>query len=408
MSGVGSSSTSPGVTGPIPLTDFEALSAFSPKEVHDGFSQKNFRRSLYEYAQRSPAYIARIRWNADGKPVHSLAALLRQENPPEKMIILFYEPKQDPQAWEFTTPMAFVAFDAQGGGRALTFRYDAHSTTPWDPHDTGTEEPCVVRLSFRESYIPRSIRQETEANQGRPPTPPPFELFSIAEMQRFVHATGVVPFRVALHLYTSRTRLRYELDLTHNMVLPDPRSGRFSIEDRVERSSRICHGLDRYVARGALPLLPRRVLELLFESRGLSTPDVSVILGVAPELAKASLESLVGRQLAALDTRSQTFLPLPQVFLTRAEAEREQRDEEERKKKGPQSAKLRESVTELLREVESKAVCPLCEGPLTPGSPELLCDDCLAAVEAEAETEDVPAGEGVDPAGDLDPDAPPE
>jgi hypothetical protein len=392
-------------SGGLPILDFEALVAYAPKTVHDGFSQKNFRRSVSEYAQRRPSSLARVRWTADGKPYRSLAAILREETAPEKVAIVVYEPRQDPQAWEFTTPMALVTTDAPGGGKVVTFRYNPHRVPPWDPHDPGTEEPCVVRFSFRESYVPRSIRQETEANEGRPPAPPAFELFSLEEMFRFVHATGVVPFRIGLHLYTRATRLRYELDLIHNVVLADPRAGRFSLEDRVERSARMCHGIDRFVARGSLPLLPRRVLELLFDSRGLSVPDVSVILGVSPELAKAALESLVGRQLAALDQRSQTFLPLPRVFLTRAEAERELRDEEERKRKGPATAALRDSVQELLRDVESKAGCPLCGREMTPGSSELLCEDCQAAVEAEAEA----GGDGArsqDPGGPSDPPPP--
>ncbi len=384
--------------GPLPLQDFEALSAFAPREAHDGYSQKNFRKTLFDYAQRLPPFIARVRWTADGRSVRSLAQLLSENTPPERVSLVFYEPKPDPQVWEFTTPTALVDLDSAGSGRVVSFRYNPHALSPWDPHDPGTEEPCVVRLSFRESYVPRSIHQETETNAGRPPPPPPFELFSIADMSRFVHSTGVVPFRVALHLYTSRTRLRYELDLLHNLLLADPRAGRFSTEDRVERSSRICHGLDRFVARGALPLLPRRVLELLFESKGLSVQDVSVVLSVSQELAKASLESLVGRQFAAFDQRTQIYTPLPQVFLTRAEAEREQRDEEERRKRGPRAEALRASVQELLAEVESKASCPLCGGPLTPGSPELLCDDCMAAVEEESASQEPEAvGDGTPP-----------
>ena len=381
-------------SSPLPLSDFETLASFAPREVHDGFSQKNFRKSLFDYAQRTPSHIARIRWTADGHPVRSFAHILAQKGPPERMQVIVYEPRPDPQVWEFTTPTAFVDFDSQGSGRVVTFRYDPRSVSPWDPHDPGTEESCVVRLSARESYIPRSIQQETETNEGRPPPPPPFELFSIVDFTRFVQSTGVVPFRIALHLYTSRTRLRYELDLLHNLLLADPRAGRFSLEDRVERSSRICHGLDRFVARGGLPLLPRRVLELLFESRGLSVQDVAVILSVSPELARASLESLVGRQFAALDARTQVFIPLPQVFLTRAEAEREQRDEEERRRRGPKAETLRASVQELLNEVEAKAGCPLCGGPMTPGSSELLCDDCMAAVEQDLPSEEGPSDPG--------------
>lgn len=384
MASAGAPSTPPKpAAATVPLSDFEPLAAFAPPEVHDGYSQKNFRKALFDYAQRQPPSIAKVRWIADGQQVRSLGQVLLQASPPERLTAMFHEPRADPQAWEFTTPAALVDFDSQGSGRVISFRYDPHKIPPWDPHDPGTEEPCVVRLSVRESYIPRSIKQETETNEGRPPPPPPFELFSIPDLCRFVRSTGVVPFRIALHLYTSRTRLRYEIDLLHNLLLADPRSGRFSTEDRVERSSRICHGLDRFVARGALPLLPRRVLELLFDSSGLSVQDVSVILQVSPDLARASLQSLVGRQFASFDNRTQIFVPLPQVFLTRAEAERERRDEEERKRHAPTSEALKAAVHELLVEVESKAGCPLCGGAMRAGSPELLCDDCMAAVEQE-------------------------
>lgn len=362
------------------MAEFEGLARFAPKDVHDSFSQRNLHRVLFQFSQRTPPHLARLRWDADGQPVASLAQLLARPTFPASTRVTVLDPVKEPGPWEFSMPTAGMVFDPGGAGKIVTVPFNPHSLAPWDVTDPGREESCVIRFACRESFVPRSIRQQNAARDGDPPRPPPFELFTPKELAHFVQTTGVVPLQVALLAYTSKTRYRYEVDLIKNMILRDPRAGQLTLEDFVPRSARLAHGLDRFVARGELPLLPRRVLETLFESKGLEVNDIAVSLDVAPELAQAALETLVARKFAEHDSRTGGYLPLPQVFLTRAEVERERADEEARRAK--QSVGLRESVEVLFNQIEAHPACPLCGREIEVGAKELLCSRCQEDVQA--------------------------
>ena len=341
------------------LEHFVLLSSNAPPEVHDIFSQKNLRQALMDASSRRLPALARVRLELDGVPQDDIAQILTHSPLTGKVGVIFHQPTMQKEAWEYTPPAAVIAFDVRGPGKIITFHYNPRAITPWDLDDRGTEEPCVVRINLREGFIPRSIRQEQMAIRGTPIPLPKFEIFSMADLAGFVHRTGVVPFRFTMLVYTSKTRYSYDIDLINNILVRDPRSGRLPVTSRVQRSARVFHGLDRFVARREIPPIPSKILEILFESNELHPAEVSSVLGISQELAIASLSTLVDRTLASYNKASNTYRPLPRAFLTAAEADMESQEESEaRKKAEAPSEEAPESEPEPPEEVASPSPPP--------------------------------------------------
>jgi hypothetical protein len=392
--------------------EFIALASHAPPSIHDSFSQKNLRQTLMAADQRRLPYLANVRWECDGRQMPSLVSFICRDPPPAKVGIIFQQPVMERSAWEFTTPAAAITLDSRGAGRIVTFHFDPHSLTPWDLSDPGTVEPGVVRMALKEAFVPRSIKQEQDARKGNPPTQPPFDLFSPMELSRFIRTYGVVPFTLGVMIYTAKARYVYDIDLLHDTLLQDPRSGHFPLEDRTPRSSRLAHGLDRFVARHEIPPNLCKILEVLFESKGLDPSDVAEMLRIPENTAQSSLETLAGRQLAVWDKKTRLYLPLPHAFLTENEARQERREEEKRlaeaaaqaaAPKPPEEAPeplpqvqpppprpaskskdvtsdLKKSIDNLLEMVETHPTCPMCGREMDPSSKELVCSDCLKEV----------------------------
>jgi hypothetical protein len=338
------------------LDHFILISSNAPPEIHDVFSQKNLKQALMDaYSRRLPA-IARVRLEHNGAPQENLAQILATSPLTGKLGVVFHQPTMQKEAWEYTTPAAAIAFDARGPGKIITFHYDPRAITPWDLNDRGAEEPCVVRVNVREGFIPRSIKQEQMALRGTPLPVPKFEIFSMAELAAFIRRTGIVPFRVSLLVYTTKTRYLYDVDLVNNILVRDPRSGKLPITGRQTRSARLFHGLDRYVAKREIPPVPGKILEMLFESDNLHPMDVTSVLGISEELATASLHTLVDRSLAIYNRGDNTYSPLPRAFLTEAEAMIETREESSPTGAEPALAPTPEEVPEPEEEPAAEEV----------------------------------------------------
>ncbi len=407
--------------------------------AHDWRSQKTLRQIVDALRRRPPTAIARLAWDLDGTPLRGLAGLLKTEHFPGKVRVRATEPVMERVAWDFTTPLSAVVFDAKGAGRITYYTFTPHADTPWSPADPGSSEPCVVRFSVREAYVPMSLKQEEEQRSGKALPQPPFDLFSPAEFSRFVTHHGVVPLRVGLLAYTTKSRHVYDLDFVNNLLVRDHRGGRMSVSQRVVRSTRLYHSLDRFVARRTLPVVPNRILELLFETDGLSPSEVGKILEISRDLASASLDTLVARQKAILDRSRGIYLPLPQSFLAETEAAHGRhphhaappahhpapsspapvaprapepvtpapapvptapptpRPEEpapapvtppspvppvaptpsKPATDGGETGNVKDSVEKILKLIESHPTCPVCGQEMPPDSTELVCPRCL-------------------------------
>ena len=237
----------------------------------------------------------------------------------------------------------------------------------------------IARVLLRENYVPRSLSDEGRAAHGEGLALQQRKLGTIAEAFRFARANLVVPFQVAILLYQKESRVRYEFDLVDGRLLTDLRMGRLPINRRVRRSSRLAWNLDSYIARSHLSLLATRVLESLFETKGLTGVEVSHLFGGIRELVDSALQTLMSRDVVVLDRRTGIYRPRLEAFSGLSEPARGTPEVE--RGAATQETALKTSVSELLAAADSKATCPLCGRALPASSrTSILCDDCAREV----------------------------
>jgi hypothetical protein len=351
------------MTGASPA-ELHAVAGLGSPETHDSYSGRALDRALEEYRARRREKLTPFVPRVDGTEFPSLLHALLSPTPFDRLSFDFPDaPPRDP-AWEFLRPARSLTIDEDG----------AAALTPAE----GSAAPvrAMARLLLRETYIPRSALQDLEATRGVPTRTPRSDLFLPPEFAVFIRRTGIVPFSIAVLLYFPEERLRYELDLIDNGLLPDLRHGRLRGVAHVHRSSRVSHAVDRYLARGDVALPNARALEIIFETRGVTAIDMAPVFGGVRERATSSLETLSARGLVALDRRTGQYRPLLEAVNRSTDRPRS----DSPPVVVPANPLLRTSVAELLAAADARATCPLCGESIPPGPRGLLCAKCTALV----------------------------
>jgi hypothetical protein len=308
---------------PNPWADFEELAKLAPKELHEAYSQKLLRRSLWDLGHRQPRSLGRLRWEANGRRYGNFAQLLLEPEAAPEVTVHFIDTRRESGAYEFNPPSTSITFRLDGHGTGIFLPLGDRTREQVDMDAAPDREEGVVRFALREAFVPRPLSHEQATQEGNPPPPLPFGLFSWRNLHHFTRRHGVVPYRLELLLYLPETRVRYELDLLSNRLLQDPRTGRLPLDLAAFRSTRLCAGFDRFVARLTLPLIPRRALEILFESRQISPQELASCLEISLELSRSALETLRAQGLAEMAGTPPVYLPVLESYLTPDEWARE-------------------------------------------------------------------------------------
>ncbi len=233
-------------------------------------------------------------------------------------------------------------------------------------------------MLVRDHFLLRTPDLNAAALKGQPLPPVPVGLPSAPSVVEFVRASGIVPFSMEVLLYLPEERLRVEIDLLQNHLLADVRAGRLAATRRVRRTARLAHGLDACVARGDLPLLSARMLEVIFETHGLTSIELAHIFGGLRELTESSLRGLAARHLVSHDPRTGVYRARLDEFVTATDRTVALREPHP----SPTNPALRASVLELIAAADSRATCPLCGDPLVGNAKAIVCDRCAAEVGA--------------------------
>jgi hypothetical protein len=80
-----------------------------------------------------------------------------------------------------------------------------------------------------------------------------------------------------------------------NTLLKDFRDNRIPIANRVIRSSLDSFNLDKILSTQELPIIPKRVLQIIFELNEAMTSDIEIGLGITEKMAKNAIKSLMKR-----------------------------------------------------------------------------------------------------------------
>ena len=349
------------------LDDLQAFARATAGARHDDFSAQALARAVAEFAVRRRERIAPYRVRVDDKEFPSIfAALADPLTTFDAAELTLVDPPTDARAWEWSRPFSSIRCFEDGSAEIVPVG------------NAGTPERAMVRLLLREHYVPRSQADLTGAGAFSASGTLAAQLESLPDSVRFVRRRGVVVFSAAVLLYLSRERIRLELDLLEDTLLRDPRAGRWPIERRVNRTARVSHAVDRFIARGELPVASARALEALVETHGVTPLEIASVLGGVREYGASALQGLAARGLATFDRRTGIYRPRFDAFLEREILE-----------PGasvplPNPA-LRTSVMELLAAADSRATCPLCGDALPAGPRRILCERCEAEVGQSAE-----------------------
>jgi hypothetical protein len=346
----------------VALADLDALATALAGDRHDSYSRRALARAFEEFSSRQRPPLAEVTIVADGRPFPSLAAFLADPTARfDTGELKLGAPPSGATAWRFLVPFDRMVFAADGSVELV-------------PPDGGAPVHGIARVLLREHY---QIRSESEENRGAAGGSR-VELKGIrgtvAEAAAACRDSGVVPFGAAVLVYLPEERVRYEFDAVRGALLPDPRAGRLSPSRRTRRTARLSWALDQYVARSDLSQFGARCLEVLVESPGLTSVELSHVFGGVRELVDSTLQGLVQRRLVAFDPRTGLYRARLEAFDSGGPAVRAEPGGP------PVDPSLRTSVQELIAAADARATCPLCGRALPPGPKSILCADCAARV----------------------------
>ena len=350
------------------LDDLQQLARRGAPLFHDEYSERALHQRWEEYLPRRREAVGKFRLTVDGEEFPTFyPAVLDERRSFADVAITLRDPPSDPTAWDYLVPFRSLRLSDDGACRIEPLREG-------DP-----TRRAIARFLLLDHFIPRSQLQDTAASRGSVAPLPITELAPVQVAVRFLRGTGIVPLSIALLLYQSDLRTRFEIDLTGSEILRDPRAGRLPLTRWVHRPPRVAHAIDAFVARGELSPASARALEILSETHGLNAVEFSHVVGTIREMGKSALDTLVARRLATLDKRTGIYRPRLEAFWGPTE-----RVTPPEKALPPlPNPELRSSVLELLNAADSRATCPLCGDPLPARRGAILCDRCQAEVSGE-------------------------
>ncbi|HEV2166728.1 MAG TPA: hypothetical protein VGS23_07140 [Thermoplasmata archaeon] len=312
-------------------------------------SELEQRRRAYEGARPEP--IGRLAISVDGKPYPGFyEALLDPEARFERAELSVSDWAPKGPAADFVRPFERLVFHPDGSA-------DLYPRT-------GSPERAIARLQPREGF-------------GTPPAGPEFGGGRLPTLAQFTEATrsgGFVPFGLAIDLYGSSERLRYDLDLGDLALLPDPRAGRIPTTLGRRRTSRASWNFDRVLSGAGLTPSAARVLETVWELGSVSEPDLARVFGVEEGGAEAILR-LRRLHLIESDPGSGGWRFRLEALVRPARPPH--------RPSGPRESEtpLRHSMGELLAGAEARATCPMCGEEFPVGPRGILCERCTREVE---------------------------
>jgi hypothetical protein len=348
----------------VALAELDALATALAGDRHDGYSQRALARSFEEYTSRQRPSLADVAIVADGKEFPSLTAFLADPTAKfETGELKLTAPPAGASAWRFLVPFERMVLAADGSVELVTL-------------DGSAPVHGIARVLLREHYQVRSEADETRGAGGGARVELKGLRGTVAEAAAACRDGAIVPFGAAMLVYLPEERARYEFDAVRGALLPDPRAGRLSPARRTRRTSRVSWALDQYVAASDLSQFGARCLEVLVESPGLTSVELSHVFGGVRELVDSTLQGLVQRRLVAFDPRTGLYRARLEAFESGGPTVRTEVG-------GPRSdPSLRTSVQELIAAADARATCPLCGRTLPPGPKSILCADCAARVAA--------------------------
>ncbi len=272
------------------IKDIKRIMEISSSSEFDGYAEKILKEKLYKWKNQNIEYLADIEYFINGKKFDSLFEAFYEVERLKKMKIKFLNPNLE-GSWNFSKPIKELK---EKGGRGVceSFEYDPTSLDKWSRAKHSHMEKIMVRAFIEDFYVPVSITTKSAYHRAEElPRQYDPHLKVFQNLWKDIK-TGVLPFVIRLCLYTKSERYPLLLDTISDKLRPHP-LGTVTRIKRVERDALEYMKFDKVYAWIDLPLLPKKILELLFETKKMTVFDVADCLSLDKKVAENNLGSLL-------------------------------------------------------------------------------------------------------------------
>ncbi len=264
------------------------LSLSSDSEVDD-YAEKNLKNRLYQWKNADVEYLSDIEYFINGRKYGSLIDAFYDIEDMQKMKLKFLDPNLE-GPWNFTKPTKELKVK-DGKGVCETFDYDPTSFNKWGQANYSNLERMMVRSFMMDFYVPISISEKSEYHYAEEmPRQYDPHLKKLNDLWKDIRG-GVIPFVMRLCLYTQEDRYPLLIDPINDKLKPHPLGGITRVK-RVERDPMEYLKFDKVYAWVDLPVLLKKIFELLFETEEMSVFDVADCLNMDKNVAENNLSSL--------------------------------------------------------------------------------------------------------------------
>ncbi|MBS3781753.1 MAG: helix-turn-helix transcriptional regulator [Candidatus Thermoplasmatota archaeon] len=255
----------------------------------DKYAEKNLKNRLYKWKNADIEYLSDLEYFINGKKYSSLFDAFYEVEDIEKMKLRFLNPNLD-GPWNFSKPTKELK-EKGCKGVCKTFEYDPTSLDKWSRAKNSDMEKVMIRAFIEDFYVPISINTKSKYHHAedipRQYCPRLKELRELWEDIR----NGVVPFVIRLCIYTKKDRYPLLLDVIDDKLKPHP-LGKITRVKRVDRGALEYMNFDKVYAWIDLPLLTKKIFELLFETQEMTIFDLADRLKLDKAVAENNLSSL--------------------------------------------------------------------------------------------------------------------
>lgn len=272
---------------------FVKVVRLAPKEEVDEYAMRCLRSKYISY-KRSPEagkekILARFFLYVDAKPYETFYDAVVAVKEPTEIFIKFHDHTKE--GWRFDYPTSKIKIT--GGGMAAIEHFHRRGGITATYDKVAKKVLAGVRIWVEHGYIPQSIK--TYSREGEEKKWPP--LMQVKEFWAFVREHGAVPFKIRLCTYTNDYRITYHLDLTQNAQLSDFKSNLVA-EGAIKKVDPLYYlYLDRAMSSPLIPSLQKKILEIVFEGKGMTAGDIAHIFNITEKMAANHLKGLVRRGL---------------------------------------------------------------------------------------------------------------
>jgi len=255
----------------------------------DEYAEKTLKDKLYKWKNEEVEYLSDLEYFINGKKYDSILDAFHEVENVGKIKINFLRPNLD-GPWNFSRPTKELKAKDEKGV-CETFEYDPTSLDKWSRAGEPEIEKTMIRAFIPDFFVPISIAKKSEYHRAEE-IPRQYEprLKHLNEVWQDVRG-GVFAFVIRLCLYTQKDRYTLLIDTINDKLRPHPLGDVTRIK-KTDREAVDYLNFDKVHAWLDIPLLSKKIFELLFETEEMTVFDIADCLNLDKKVAENNLTSL--------------------------------------------------------------------------------------------------------------------